>query len=98
MKRIGRRANPAEAGLQWILENPHMRDHVAENLYLHEAGAYTLDNLERFRALPEEERERWKARAIQLCREHTANYAPPTDPDDPDPGMPRLPDEVTRVA
>jgi hypothetical protein len=97
MRRIGRQANPAERGLQLAMEAPDVLQSMAEQLYLHESDEYTLESLERFRALPDEEQQRWRDKALDLQREHVRSYVPPTDPDDPDPGASR-PNEVHRVA
>lgn len=97
IKRIGRPANPAERGLQLALERPELLEHMAENLYLDRADEYTLETAERFRALPDEERAKWRALVLESQRKHAAEYVPPTDPDDPDPGATR-PTEIHRVA
>lgn len=97
IKRIGRPANPAERGLQLATETPDVLQAMASEVFMEETNQYTEEGLAAFNALSDDEQEKWRQRALEIQREHIAQYQEPTDPDDPDPGASR-PTEITRVA
>lgn len=90
--RVGRPANPAERGLQLVMESPSHLTHVAINLMGHTLRVDGYAKRHMWKHLTRPEREQWKQRALADIRTftaaYTANYTPP-EPYDPDPGASR---------
>jgi hypothetical protein len=84
--RIGRPANPAERGLQVVVENAAVLERVGRNL-LGAVKGWQGGALERaWRRLSEDEKEVWRAEALERLRAHVEAYRATQPPRDPDPG------------
>jgi hypothetical protein len=84
--RIGREANPAERGLQLVMENAEVLDRVGRNLLGATTGRQG-DALERaWRSLADDEKDAWRTQALERLRAHVEAYRPRQPPRDPDPG------------
>ena len=86
IRRIGREPNVAEVGVQRVQENPALMDHVATNLMARSLGLTERGAAEAWRSMSDDDRDTWRRDAIRLLRQEAAEYTPPVDPDDPDPG------------
>ena len=75
--RIGRSANAAERGLQHVIENPHVLDHVTQNLIADESGLTPLAVIATWEEMCEAEKQEWRVEAVARLREFVAEYIPP---------------------
>ena len=74
--RIGRRGNPAERGLQLVIENADVLERVGRNLFASAVRLAGITADQEWSNLTELERDEWKRDAIELLREHVLAYAP----------------------
>jgi hypothetical protein len=81
MPRIGREPNPAERGLQHVVENVHVLEHVSQNLLGSELGLSGFELGKRWSELTEEMREEWRVAALGRIREYVDQYRSDESPE-----------------
>lgn len=80
LPRIGRDPNPAERGLQLVLEDPAVQAEVSKNYYGHVNGLWGQRLLDVWSALTPDEQVEWTelmlTRLREYVREYTKTYRP----------------------